>query len=126
MAKIKEIIVLDNQPEQCRGFCELLSQEHYQAIPMPALEGLEAKLAEKQVRAVFIDIDTVPVDNRTVRQLTLKFPAVYFFCLSEQPFHPELKDAICYHIYACLRKPVDPDELFYLLKSTGEDMTTDE
>ena len=126
MANAKEILVLDNRPEQCREFCELLCQEKYQATPMYSLESLEACLDEKQVRAVFLDIDTVPVDNRTVRQLTLKFPGVYFFCLSEQPFHPELKDAICYHIYACLRKPVDPDELFYLLKSTGEDMTTDE
>jgi hypothetical protein len=47
MAKFKEIIVLDNRLEQCREFCELLRQEQYQATPMHALEGLEARLAEK-------------------------------------------------------------------------------
>ena len=47
----------------------------------------------------------------------------YFFCLSKHPFHPELQDAICYHIYACLNRPVDPDELFYFLRSINENET---
>ena len=43
--------------------------------------------------------------------------------LSFDKFHPELKDAICYHIYACLNKPIDPDELLYWLKCIQEDDT---
>ena len=115
----KKILVLDVNREQCRRFCELLHREHYATIAKHSLRELGKQLAEKEVLAVFIDIDTVAVDNRMIRDLTLKFPGVYFFCLSERPFHPELKDAICYHIYACLRKPVDTDELFYLLQSIG-------
>jgi hypothetical protein len=41
--------------------------------------------------------------------------------MSKNPFHPELKDAICYHIYACINRPIDPDELFYWLKSIDDD-----
>ena len=66
---------------------------------------------------MFWDIDTIPADNRTIRDLTAKFPKVYFFCLSRQAIHPELKDAISHHIYACLNRPIDPDELFYWLQS---------
>jgi DNA-binding NarL/FixJ family response regulator len=71
--------------------------------------------------AVVLDIDSVPVDNRTIRKLALKYPGVRFLCTSKDRFHPELKDAICYHIYACLTKPVDPDELLYWIKSIYEE-----
>ena len=43
--------------------------------------------------------------------------ATRFLCTSKDRFHPELKDAICYHIYACLNKPVDPDEMVFWIKS---------
>jgi hypothetical protein len=68
-----------------------------------------------------LDIDTVPVNNRTIRDLALKNPSVRFLCTSKDRFHPELKDAICYHIYACLNKPIDPDELLFWLKSIYEE-----
>jgi hypothetical protein len=82
---------------------------------------LESFLKDKACKAVLMDIDSVPVNNRTIRELTIKHPGTYFLCTSKDRFHPELKDAICYHIYACLNKPVDPDELFYWLKSIYEE-----
>ncbi len=87
---------------------------------MNSIRNLELHFEKKKYLAVIIDIDTVPINNRLIRELTLKYPGIYFFCLSKDRFHPELKDAICYHIYACLNKPVDPDELFYLLKDIYE------
>jgi len=120
---VKQILVLDKNQEQCRDLCELLGESHYPATPLHSIRNLQDYLEEKKYLAVIVDIDTVPIDNRTIRDLTLKFPGVYFFCLSEQPFHPELKDAICYHIYACLNKPVDQDELFYFLRSIYENET---
>jgi DNA-binding NtrC family response regulator len=120
---VKQILVLDKNQEQCRDLCELLGKSHYPATPMHSIRNLQDHLEEKKCLAVIVDIDTVPINNRTIRDLTLRFPGVYFFCLSEQPFHPELKDAICYHIYACLNKPVDQDELFYFLRSIYENET---
>ena len=117
---VKRILVLDKNQEQCRDLCALLGESHYPALPMHSIRNLQDHLEEKKFLAVMVDIDTVPVDNRTIKDLTLKFPEVYFFCLSKKSFHPELKDAICYHIYACLNKPVDPDELFYFLRSIYE------
>ncbi len=67
-----------------------------------------------------MDIDSIQIDNRMIRDLTIKYPDILFLCTSKDRFHPELKDAICYHIFACLNKPVDPDELFYLLKDIYE------
>jgi len=119
----KGIVVLDADQNQCRRLCTLLEKNQYSTVPMRSIQYLEANLKQSNCLAVVLDIDTVPVDNRTVRELTLKFPGVYFFCLSNQPFHPELKEAICYHIYACLAKPVDPDELFYFLRGIYENET---
>lgn len=116
----KGIAVVDSDQGQCRRLCSLLEKNRYSTISMHSIQYLEANLKQSSCAAVILDIDTVPVDNRTVRELTIKFPEVYFFCLSEKPLHPELKDAICYHIYACINKPVDLDELFYWLRSINE------
>ena len=116
----KSILVIDADKDQCRKLCELLEKGQFNAMPLFSTDTLEKSIKETGCQAIFWDIDTVPADNRTIRDLTLKFPGVYFFCLSGHRFHPELKDAICYHIYACINRPVDPDELFYWLRSIEE------
>lgn len=113
----KGIVILDADQKQCRDLCLDLEKNRYTASPVHSIENLVERLNETDYLAVIIDIDTIAIDNRTVRELTIKYPGVYFFCLSKDRFHPELKDAICYHIYACLKKPVDLDELFYWLRS---------
>jgi DNA-binding NtrC family response regulator len=116
----KSIMVLDADKDQCRGLCDLLEKGQFKATPLFSTVNLENSIEDTGCLAIFWDIDTVPADNRTLRDLTIKFPGVYFFCLSKHPFHPELKDAICYHIYACLNRPIDPDELFYWIRSIEE------
>ena len=117
----KRILVVDAVRKQCRQVCTLLEKRGYPATPMYSILNLEKILAGGEYLAVILDIDTVAVDNRTIRELTIKYPGVSFFALSANRFHPELKDAICYHIYACINKPVDPDELFYWLRCIYED-----
>jgi DNA-binding NtrC family response regulator len=117
----RKIAVLDAYEEECREMCELLEQQHYKAIPLHSLAELEVCLEINDCMSVLMDIDSVSIDNRTIRELTIRHPEAYFLCTSKDRFHPDLKDAICYHIYACLNKPVDPDELFYWLRSIDED-----
>jgi len=116
----KSILVIDADKKQCHEFCDLLEKNKFSATPYYSTAKLEKCIEDSACQAIFWDIDTVPADNRTVRDLALKFPGVYFFCISKLPFHPELKDAICYHIYACLNRPIDTDELFFWLRSIGE------
>jgi DNA-binding NtrC family response regulator len=120
----KGIIVLDADQKQCHQLCTLLESRQFRTKPINSISHLEGCLSEGDCLSVFIDIDTISVDNRTIRDLTTRFPGVYFFCLSEVPFHPELRDAICYHIYACLTKPVDPDELLFWIKSIYHEKST--
>jgi DNA-binding NtrC family response regulator len=119
----KSILVIDADKNQCRGLCEQLGEGQFIATPLFSTDNLEKSIEDTGCQAIFWDIDTVTADNRTLRDLTLKFPGVYFFCISKHPFHPELKDAICYHIYACINRPIDPDELFYWLRSIEENET---
>jgi DNA-binding NtrC family response regulator len=119
----KKILVIDADATSCRELVELLGEQHYSATSIHNLPDLEEHLEKGSYLAVLLDIDSVSVDNRVIRKLIIKYPEVYFLCISKDRFHPELKDAICYHIYACLTKPVDPDEIFYLLRSIYEDDT---
>lgn len=113
----KYIVVVDADHIQCSRLCSLLEKKHYAANSIHSILELETNLNLCNCLAVILDIDSIPVDNRSIRDLALKYPGTRFLCTSKDRFHPELKDAICYHIYACLNKPVDPDELLYWIKS---------
>ena len=117
----KKIVILDANQNSCVELSDIINSKNYPFIQAQALSSLEDFLESDQYVAVVLDIDSVPVDNRTIRELALKYPGVRFLCTSKDRFHPELKDAICYHIYACLTKPVDPDELLFWLKSIYEE-----
>ena len=117
----KHIAVLDADQKECRRLCNLLEKNQYPTIPMHSIQYLEATLKQINCLAVFLDIDTIPVDNRAIRDLTNQISGVCFLCTSQRSFHPELHDAICYHIYACMNKPVDPDELLFWIKSIYEE-----
>ena len=113
----KRIAVLDSDSTTRNELCDLLETNNFPISAIASISEVDSHIEKDDVIAVVIDIDSVPIDNRTIRDLTLKYPGVRFLCTSQDRFHPELKDAICYHIYACLNKPVDPEELLYWIKS---------
>jgi len=87
---------------------------------MDSLVNLETRMQETASSVVILDLDTLPLDNRYIRHLKRQKEKVYIIGLSSRPFHPELQEAVSTHIYACLGKPVDTDELVYWLKSINE------
>ena len=115
-----KVVVVDADKKQCRHLCSILEKKSYQTFPLYSLSNLEKKIQGGDLKTVIIDIDTILIDNRSIRDMTLKNPGIHFLCLSKNRFHPELKEAICYHIYACINKPVDLDELLYWLRSIFE------
>lgn len=119
----KPVVVLDADQISCRRICALLQDTGYSTVALHRLDELEKLVCRGNLLAVFMDIDTVPVDNRFIRQLVTRNPGTFILCASRDRFHPELKDAICYHIYACLNKPIDPDELLYWVKSIATNET---
>ncbi len=117
----KQIVVFDADEKQCQDLCGVLEKQHYQVRPIHSLPNLEEYLKGCACLVVIVDLNTTSIDNRVIRELTIKNPGVYFLGLTKHRLNPELKESICYHIYACLTKPFDPDELFYWLKCIFED-----
>ena len=118
-----KVLVVNAIKKETDGIGDILLPAGYTPWIIENIEGVEPALSAGDCMAVLLDLDSLEVSNRTVRQMTLKFPQVCFLCTSWKPFHPELQDAICYHIYACVQKPVDPDELLYWLKCIYQDQT---
>ena len=117
----REVLIVNVDSEESAGICRMLHEADYATQILDSPAELKSRLSEKSCFAVIIDIDTVAVNNRTIRDLVSAFPAIPFLCISKERFHPNLSDSIRNHIYACLTKPIDPDELSFLLKSIRKD-----
>ena len=116
-----KVLIVNSDVEESRELWKLLAEAGYLIEPVNSLEGLKNSLRSTVFMAVLLDVDTIQVENRAIRDLVLKHPGIPFLCTSGDRFHPELKDAICYHIFACINKPVDPDELLYWLRCIRDD-----
>lgn len=114
------IVVVDGDEERCRGLCATLEREHFATAALHSLLNLEREIQEAGRRVIILDLDTLPVNNRLFKTLRKTNPGVCIIALSNRPFHPELKEAMSQHIYACLSKPLDDEELIYWLKSICE------
>jgi DNA-binding NarL/FixJ family response regulator len=117
------VVILGADAQDSDAICRIIDKGPYRTVICSGLYELESRLASDPGRTVILDIDSVPLDNRTIRELTQSYPSTFFLCTSKKRFHPDLKDAISYHLFACLHKPVDPDELHYFLKCIRDNET---
>ncbi|MGE5255157.1 MAG: hypothetical protein ACM3KE_00720 [Hyphomicrobiales bacterium] len=117
----QSVLIVNLEHEESASLCRLLQEADYAAQTLNSPAELKSWLSEKSCVAVIIDIDSVAVNNRTLRDLVSAHPAIPFLCISKERFHPDLRDTIRNHIYACLTKPIDPDELGYWLKCIRKD-----
>jgi DNA-binding NtrC family response regulator len=112
----KRVILISKKSKELNQIDAVLSKNKYRSHRIEDIENLDTALADISCTCVILDLDSISIDNRTIRELTIQYPHIYFLCMSKDRFHPELKDAICYHIFACLTKPLDYDELLYWLR----------
>jgi two-component system response regulator GlrR len=117
----KAVLLMNASPEEIAGIALLLEQANLITQSVATPSELKTKIKDASFIAVIMDLDSVGIDNRTVKELASAIPSIPFLCLSKERFHPELKDSIRDHIYACLTKPIDPDELNYWLKCIRDD-----
>ncbi len=119
-----QVVVLDSHESQCRELCKVLKDGGYHATGFHALPDLQNYIRGRDSIAVILDLDTVPLNNRTIRALAIENPGIYLLGLSKERFHPELKNAICYHLFACINKSADSaehfNELFYWLNTINQ------
>ena len=116
----KEVVVLDTDKKQCKSLCALLSDHEYLSTAMSSVANMDQYLGESDCRAIILNLDSVSVTNKSLKQLKSKNPSVNIIALSERQFHPELEEALREYISVCLTMPVDPDDLTYWLKTIYE------
>jgi DNA-binding NtrC family response regulator len=116
----KEVLVLDPDKRQSQNLCDLLTAHDYTAITMNSLVNIDRYIEKNDCRALILNLDKLSVTNKVFRELKRKMPLINIVTLSKRQFHPELEDALRNYISVCLTKPLDPDELFYWLRSIFE------
>jgi len=113
----RTVIIVDENKSESEALCSVLHQENYPTIFLNSLADLEKRVQETPLSVVILDLDNLPVNNQFIRHLKRQKENVCIMGLSSRPFHPELEEAVSTHLYACLGKPVDTDELLYWLRS---------
>jgi DNA-binding NtrC family response regulator len=116
----RPILLVDADKAECKKLSTSLESKNYRIVASHSLSNLERNVEEGAVQVVILDLDNLPVDNRFITHLRRENPGVRIMGLSNRPFHPELKEAISKHFYACLYRPVDMEELFYWLRSIDD------
>ncbi len=113
----KEVIVLDTDTTQSQNLVTFLNDNAYTATPMNSLANMDQYMAETDCRAVVLNLDNIPVTNKSLKDLKRKKPSINIIAHSNRQFHPELEEALREYISVCLAEPVDTDELVYWLKT---------
>jgi hypothetical protein len=116
----RKLIILTTEKKEWEDLVSSLHADNCQVIFSLAMEKLGECIRKTGSIAVVIDLDFISVDNRAVRKYAQGFPEVSFFGASIDRFHPDLQDAISNHFCACLRKPIDLDEIVFWLRSLYE------
>ena len=111
------VLIADADRKHCRTICTMLKGYGFRTESVYSLSSLERHLMRAKRLAVVLDFDSLSIDKRIVRWISTNHPGVSFLGLSDHRFGPEFKEAVCHHLYACLKKPIDPDELIYLVRS---------
>lgn len=111
------ILIIDQNPSEAKELCSRLEEFSFTGVCLNSLGDLEKHLEGRGGAVVLIDLDSDLVDNRGIREIKRRFPATTIMGLSNRRFHPDLKDAIETCIYAVIGKPVDSEELTFLLRS---------
>ena len=111
----RAVVVLASDTTQSEIICKMLTEKNLHPIPIYDPEGVHQSFKNTSSRALILDLDTISTTNIMLRNLK-KDHDVTIIAVSERKLHPELAESMGSYIFASLAKPVDPDELEYLLK----------
>lgn len=111
------IAIIDADTQNGRQFCTLLEKLNYSASLFNSLEDLEGYLERDSEIAVILDLDSIVIQSQAIRGLKKRHPHLHILGVSKLLLHPGMEELIGSHLYACLVKPLDKEELLFLLKS---------
>ena len=111
------VLIVDRDSRSSVPLHDLLVSNHYASWILEGFDDLEKQLQRAGCLAVILDIDSVSPDRHRIRHLKAVYPGLSILCTSAENFHPQLREMIQDDIYACLKKPVDAEELLFWLRS---------
>ncbi|MBW1787090.1 MAG: response regulator [Deltaproteobacteria bacterium] len=115
----QSVLLVSGDEKQCEEICGILESEPYHSVTLHSLEKLEQALQSRTRGVIILDLDNVPVNNQLIRNLKKRHQQFTILGVSSLPFHPDLNEAVSTHIFACLGKPVDGDELLFWLNAAS-------
>jgi len=113
----KPIVMLGSKEEESNRICNELEKLGFLPVLFSSLVSLKECASDNDSRVVLLDLDSISVDDLGLKELKRQNPELHILALSGHPYHPEIKESMMTHIYACLRKPLDREELGFFLKS---------
>ena len=111
----KEIIFVAEDQSQADQLCRILQAHHFGVQHLQSLQMAESLTENKFTKAILIDLDSMAISNIDIRNLKRAHPDIPLLSISRKPFHPDLQESMRSYIFACVSKPIDPDELIFLL-----------
>ena len=112
----KDFFIITNDSSIGASLAGQLPKTLYRAHTLTSLTALTDGLPATATCIAAMDIDTIEPDIQRIRALKQKYSNLVLLAFSELKFHPEHKDVLSTHFFACLSKPVDVDEMLYLIK----------
>ncbi len=109
-------MVVSADKEQSRKLCSLLEQGNYETVGLYSLPNLEETIQKTPRGVVILDLDSLTVNNRFIKDFKRQHPDVPIMALSSSSYHPELEQSMSDYICACFKKPPDIDEIVYGIK----------
>ena len=120
------VVVVAGDRQDGKQFCEQLTNLNFTAALIHRPEDLEGFIQRSPNIAVIFDLDTVRPDNQFFRALKKRHPRIHLLGVSSLAYHPGLEEIIGSHLYACLVKPLDLEELSFWLKTISENLAEGE
>ena len=111
-----EVAVLVSQESQSQALRSILTQGPYTPCEIGSMGEVSKYMSGRDKGVLIIDLDSEQITNTALRELKKKHP-ITIIALSGEQLHPKLEESLRHHIFACLGKPADPDELLYMLRS---------
>lgn len=109
----KRIAVVNWNNEEREDLCAALRKYSFEGAGFASLAEIE--LGDEDFRVIILDLDSLPITNQLIQQYSKAIPGLHMIAISSRTFHPELRESLATCLTACLTKPVDLNELIYLL-----------
>ena len=118
---MNRIALINFTQKEYRELSAQLKNNNYQVARATTAKSMKSVLEKGSVLAAMFDIDEIPKVKDLIQIVAKQAPETKIFCLSVKKLHPDLEDLISRCVYACLAKPIETSELFYLLDGVKKD-----